>query len=106
MFMIKVYRTIILSVALYGCKIRSLTVINKHRLRKHDNRVLRNIPGPKRDKVTGEVRRTCNERDSRFALLTCYMGEACGMYERRAAYRVLVGKPEGKRQHGRPRHKQ
>jgi len=25
--------------------------------------------------------------------------------ERRGAYRVLVGKPEGKRPHGRPRHR-
>jgi hypothetical protein len=54
MFMTKVYRTIILPVALYGWKARSLTVMNKHRLRKCDNTVLRNTSGPKRDKVTGD----------------------------------------------------
>jgi len=84
MFMTKVYGTIILSVALYGCKTRSLTVMNKHRLRKCDNMVLRNISRSKMDKATGKMR-LHNERDSRFALLTKYymgdqnkeMGEAC-----------------------------
>jgi hypothetical protein len=34
------------------------------------------------------------------------MGRACNMYgEGRGAYRILVGKPEGKRSLGRPRHK-
>jgi len=34
------------------------------------------------------------------------MGGACGPYgERRGLYRVLVGKPEGKRPRGRPRHR-
>jgi len=83
MFMTKVYRTIILPVALYGCKARSLTVMNKHRLRNCDNRVLGNTSERKRDKVTGETRRMHNERASRFALLTKYymgdqnMEEAC-----------------------------
>jgi len=36
------------------------------------------------------------------------MGRACSVYgggERRGVYRVLVGKPEGKRPLGRPRHR-
>jgi len=34
------------------------------------------------------------------------MGGACSAYgERRGVYRVLVGKPKGNRQHGRPRHR-
>ena len=34
------------------------------------------------------------------------MGGACSAYvERRGVYRVLVGKPEGKRPLGRPRHR-
>ena len=35
------------------------------------------------------------------------LGGACGTYggERRGVYRVLVGKPEGKRKFGRPRHR-
>jgi len=32
-----------------------------------------------------------------------YTGHVAGMGDRRVAYRVLVGKPEGKRQFGRPR---
>ena len=105
MFIITVYRKIILSIALYGCKTRSLTVMNKHRLMKCDNRVLRNISRPKRDKVTRETRRTHNERASQFALFTKYhMGDQ-NKGERRAVYRAFVGKPEGKRQHGKSRHK-
>jgi hypothetical protein len=50
-----------------------------------ENRVLRRIFGPKRDKV---------------------MGRACSTNgENRNAYRVLVGEPEGKRPLGRPRHR-
>jgi hypothetical protein len=52
---IKVYRTIILPVVLYGCETWSLT------LREFENRVLRRIFGPKRDEATGEWRRLHNE---------------------------------------------
>ena len=51
---IKIYRTIILPVVLYGCKTWSLTLREEHRLRVFENRVLRGIFGPKRDRVTGE----------------------------------------------------
>ena len=50
------YRTIILPVVLYGCETWSLTLRQEHRLRVFENRVLRRIIGPKRDKVTGEWR--------------------------------------------------
>jgi len=53
---IKIYRTIILSVVLYGCETWSLTSIEERRLRVSENRVLR-IFGPKRDEVTGEWRK-------------------------------------------------
>jgi hypothetical protein len=53
---IKIYRTIILPVVLYGCETWSLTLREGHRLRLFENRVLRRIFGPKRDKVTGEWR--------------------------------------------------
>jgi hypothetical protein len=53
---IKIYRTIILPVVLYGCESWSLTLREECRLRVFENRVLR-IFGPKRDKVTGEWRR-------------------------------------------------
>jgi hypothetical protein len=50
---IKIYKTIILPVALYGCETLSLTLREEHRLRVFENRVLRRIFGPKRDEVTG-----------------------------------------------------
>jgi hypothetical protein len=54
---IKIYRTLILTVVLYGCETWSLTLREEHRLRVFENRVLRRIFGPKRDEVTGEWRR-------------------------------------------------
>ena len=51
---IKIYRTIILPVVLYGCETRSLTLREERRLRVFENRVLRRIFGPKRDEVTRE----------------------------------------------------
>jgi hypothetical protein len=84
----------------------SLTLREEHRLRVFENRVLRRIYGPKRDEVTGEWRKLHNEelRDL-YSLLSIIrmvkedkMGRACSMNgEKRNAYRLLVGKPEGKR---------
>jgi hypothetical protein len=79
-----------------------------------ENRVLRRIFGPKRDEVTGEWRKLHNEelhnlysspdiirqvksRGMRWA------GHVARMGEERKVYKVLVGKPEGKRPLGRPR---
>ena len=50
---IKMYRTIILPVVLYGCGPWSLTLREERRLRVFENKVLRRIFGPKRDKVKG-----------------------------------------------------
>ena len=50
---IKIYRTIILPVVLYGCETWSLTLREGQRLRVFENRVLREIFGPKRDEATG-----------------------------------------------------
>ena len=58
---IKIYRTIILPVVLYGCEAWSLTLREEHRLRVFENRVLRRVFGPKRDEVTGEWRKLHNE---------------------------------------------
>jgi hypothetical protein len=58
---IKIYRTIILPVVLYGCETWSLTLREEHRLSVFQNRVLRRLFGPKRDEVTGEWRRLHNE---------------------------------------------
>jgi hypothetical protein len=51
---VKIYKTIILPVVLYGCETWSLTPREEHRLRVFENRVLRRIFGPKRDEVKGE----------------------------------------------------
>jgi hypothetical protein len=58
---VKVYKTIILSVVLYGCETWSLTLKEEHRVRVFDNRVLRRIFGPKRDEVIGEWKKLHNE---------------------------------------------
>jgi hypothetical protein len=55
--MIKIYRTIILPVVLYGCESWLLTLREQYRLRVFKSKVLRRIFGPKRDEVTGEWRR-------------------------------------------------
>ena len=76
--------------------------------------VLRRIFGTKRDEVTGEWRKLHNEE---LNDLYCppnivrlmksrrmrWAGHVARMGERRGVYRILVGKPEGKRQLGRPR---
>jgi hypothetical protein len=54
---IKVFKTIILPVVLYGCETWSLTLREEHRLRVFENRVLRRIFGPKKDEVTGAWRK-------------------------------------------------
>ena len=46
---IKIYRIIILPVVLYGCETWSLALMEEHRLRVFENRVLRRVFGPKRD---------------------------------------------------------
>jgi hypothetical protein len=111
---IRVYRTIILPVVLYGCETWSLTPREEKRLRVFENRVLRRIFGPKRDEATGEWRRLHNEElnnlysspniirviKSRRMRLT---GHVAPMGEKISAYRILVGRTEGRRQLGRPR---
>jgi len=58
---IKIYRTLILPVVLYGCETWSLTLREERRLRVFENRVLRRVFGPKRDEITGEWRKLHNE---------------------------------------------
>jgi hypothetical protein len=111
---IRVYRTVVLPVVLYGCATWSLTLREEQRLRVLENRVLRWIFGPKRDKVTGEWRTLYNEelnglysspniirviklRRMRWAGHVAHMGPG------RGAYKILVGRLEGRRSLGRTR---
>ena len=113
---IKMYRTIILPVALYGCESWSLTLREEHRLRVFENRMLRRIFGAKRDEVTRDWRKLHNEE------LICpysspiivqviksrrvrWAGHVAHMGKRRDVCRVLVGIPEGKGPLGRTRHR-
>jgi hypothetical protein len=87
----------------------------ERRLRVFDNRVLRRIFGPKSDEVTGEWRKLHNEQlndpyyspnivrviKSRRMIWAAHVAQ---MGEKRGVYRILVGKPEGKRPLGRSRH--
>jgi hypothetical protein len=58
---IKIYRSIMFTVVLYGCETWSVTLREEHRLRVFENRVLRGILGPKREKVTGEWKKLQNK---------------------------------------------
>jgi len=60
---IKIYKTIILPLVLYGCENWSFTLKEERRLRVFENRVLRRIFGPKRDEVTGEWRKLHTEEN-------------------------------------------
>jgi hypothetical protein len=88
--------------------------MEQHILKVFENRVLRRIFGPKRDKMKGEWRKLHSEelhnlysspdiirqiksRRMRWAEHVARMGEE------RKVYKVLMGKPEGKRLLGRPR---
>ena len=99
------YRTLILSVVLYGCKASPLTFREEHRLRFSEYRLLRKISGPKKEEVRGELRRLRKEvlydqhtlpnisqvlksRKMRWAMHLECMGD------RKGAYCVLVGRPE------------
>jgi hypothetical protein len=101
---------------LYECETWSFTLREEHRLRVFKNRVLRRIFGPKRDQVTGEWRRLHNEeRNDLYSSPNIiqviksrrmrWVGHVARMGEGRGAYRILVGRPEGRRPLGRPRHR-
>jgi len=101
---------------MYGCETWSLTLREEHRLRVSENRMLRRIFGPKRDKVTREWRKLHNEEINDLysspsivrvikSRRMRWAGHVACVGERRGAYRVLVEKPEGNRPLGRSRHR-
>jgi len=85
----------------------------ERRVRAFENRVLRRIFGPKRYELTGEWRKLHKEElydphssPNRVRVTksrTRWAEHVARMGEGRGVYRVLVGKPEGKRPLGRPR---
>ncbi|KAJ4435669.1 hypothetical protein ANN_18285 [Periplaneta americana] len=111
---VRIYKTVILPVVLYGCEAWTLTLREEQRLRVFENKVLRKIFGAKRDEVTGEWRKLHNAelhaiysspdiiRNIKFRRLR-WAGLVARMGESRNAYRVLVGRPAVKRPLGRPR---
>jgi predicted small integral membrane protein len=111
---VRIYKTIILLVVLYGCETWSLMVREEHKLRVFENRVLRRTFGPKRDGVTGGWRKLHNEvlhnlysSPSTIRIIKSrrmrWAGHVARMGAKKSVYGLLVGKPEGKRPLGRPR---
>ena len=95
---IKIYRIIILHVVLYGCETWSLALRDERRLRVFENR----------DQVTGEWRKVHIEELNDFCSSPNivrvirkrrirWARHVNRMEERRGVYRVVVGKPEGKK---------
>jgi hypothetical protein len=58
---IKIYRIIILPVALYGCETWSLILWEERRVRVFENRALKKLFGRKREEVTEKWRKLHNE---------------------------------------------
>jgi hypothetical protein len=106
-------KTVILPFVMYGCETLSLTLREEHRPRVYENRLLRRIFVTKRgedgwwrkldnDKFhnlysSSNIVTVIKSRRFRWAGQVARMGEGTGVYM------VLVGRPEGKRQLGRPK---
>jgi hypothetical protein len=79
----RIHKSIILPVVLYGCKTWSLALREEHRLRVFENKVLRRLFGRKRDEVTGRWRKLHNE-------------DVGGHGEKEKCVQVIGGKARGK----------
>jgi hypothetical protein len=101
---------------IYGCETWSLTLREEYRLRVFEKRVLRRIFGPRRGEVMGDWRKLHNEKlhnlYSSSGIIRIiksrrmrWEGLEARMAAKRNAYRILVGKAEGKRSLGRTRHR-
>jgi hypothetical protein len=101
-------------VVLYGCETWSLTLREEHRLRVFEKRALRRIFGPKRDELIGGLRKLHNEENPNLygspsiirmikSMRMKWAGHVARMGKKGNAYRISLGKPEGKRLLGRPR---
>jgi hypothetical protein len=103
-----------LPVVLHGHETWYLTLREEHRLRVFDNRVVRRILGPKRNKVTKGWRKLYNEElrnlyssPSIMRMIKTrrmgWVGHVARMGVKKNTYRLFVGKPGGKRPLERPR---
>jgi hypothetical protein len=109
---IKIYKTIILPIVLYGCETWSLTFREEHRLRVFEERVLK-IFGPKREEDRSWRKVHNDEFHSLYSLSNIvrviksrrmgWAGHVACMEEGRGVYRVLDGRPKGKRPLGKSR---
>jgi hypothetical protein len=102
----------ILPVVLYGCETWSQTLREEHRLRVFENRVLRRIFGPKRDEVTEEWRKLHNEglhdlysSPSIIRIIKVRRMRWAGHVARMGRRGTRIGKTEGRRPLGKPRHR-
>jgi hypothetical protein len=111
---VRIYKTIILPVVLYGCETWSPTLREEHELRVFENRLLKRTFVPKRVGVMGGWRKLHNEElhnmyssPSIIRIMKSrrmrWAGHVARMGEKRNVYRLLVGKPEVKRPLGRPK---
>ena len=111
---INIYKNIILPGVLYGCETCWLKLTEKLKLRVSENRVLRRILGPQSDEVTGEWRKLNNEQlNDQYSSPNIiwliksrrmrWSGHVAHIGAKKGAYKVLLGKPEGKKSLGRPR---
>ena len=99
---IKIYKTIILPVVLYGCETWSHKLREESRLRVFENRNLRRILGPKRDE-NGEWRRLRNEEHHNLyrSPNIVYKTEMSRSCSQRSAFKILTDTPTGNRPLGR-----
>jgi hypothetical protein len=100
---IKIYRTVILPVVLYGCETWSLTLREEHRLRVFENRVLKRLFGPKREedgswrKLQNDELHNLNSSPNIVRVIksrrTRWAGHGARMGKGRGVYRVWLGGP-------------
>jgi hypothetical protein len=110
---IKIYKTVILPVMLYGCETPSLTLRVEHKLEVFENRVLRRIFEPKREEDVSWRKLHNDELHSLYSARNVvrmiksrrmrWAGRVARMGKGRGVYRVLVGRPESKTPLGRLR---
>jgi hypothetical protein len=103
---IKIYKTAVLPLVLYGCKTWSVILREEHRLRAFENRVLRRMCGPKREEDRSRSKLHNDELHTLYSSPNIvrviksrkmrWVGHVVHMGEGRGVYRVLVRRPKGR----------